>query len=122
MRQLRVQMRIGWLMVAVAIVALLLAWLDPILVVALVGLALVGVIPVTTVAPGSRVRIAAWVVSLYPAMVPVLCRACELYLIDYGTSLSLRRPERLPSRWSPSNDMGNAVLHEQAYHQSAITP
>jgi len=66
MRRLRVQMRIGWLVVAVAIVALLMAWLDPIAVVELVGLALVVVIPVTAAAPGSRVRIAAWVLLLYP--------------------------------------------------------
>jgi len=40
-------------------------------VVASVGLALVVVIPVTAAAPASRVRIAAWVLSLYPVMVPV---------------------------------------------------
>jgi hypothetical protein len=65
------QFRRSWLMIAVAIVAVLFAWLDPASVVALVGMAVVFAVPVTMAQAERRIRVAAWVLSLYPLMVPV---------------------------------------------------
>jgi hypothetical protein len=65
------QFRIRWLMLAVAVLALLLAWLSPVLVVSVFGLALVLVVPMILASPGRRIRAVAWVVSLYPVMVPI---------------------------------------------------
>jgi hypothetical protein len=67
----RLQFRFFWLMIAVAIVAVLLAWLNPASVVALVGMAVVFTVPVAMAQAGRRIRAAAWVLSLYPLMVPV---------------------------------------------------
>jgi hypothetical protein len=71
MRRPRLQFRLAWLMTAVAIIALLLAWFHPSSVLALVGSAVVFVVPVAIAQPERRIRVAAWALSLYPVMVPV---------------------------------------------------
>src|SRR5689334_8143954 len=71
MKRPRLQFRLSWLMLAVAIVALLLALLDPVSVMAVVGLAAVFAVPVAMARPERRIKIAAWALALYPVMVPV---------------------------------------------------
>lgn len=71
MRRPRVRFTIRRMMVAVAIVALLFAWLDVVGTIAVAGMILVALIPVALAAPGRRVGVAAWVLSLYPLMTPV---------------------------------------------------
>jgi hypothetical protein len=71
MTKLRSQLRIWWLMVAVAFVAVLLAWLPPEAVVASVGIVLVVLIPVACSPPELRPVVAIWAVALHPVMIPV---------------------------------------------------
>jgi hypothetical protein len=56
-------------MVAVAVIAVLLAWLNVWAAVALVGLYLVVIIPAAVAAPGHRLEAASWASSLQPAVV-----------------------------------------------------
>jgi hypothetical protein len=60
---------IGRLMVAVAVIAVLLAWLDIEAGVALVGFGLVVIIPAAVASPGHRLEAASWASSLQPAVV-----------------------------------------------------
>ena len=69
MRVPSVQFTIGRLMVGVAVIAVLLAWLDVGIAIALVGLGLVVIIPAVRAAPGSRLEAASWASSLQPAVV-----------------------------------------------------
>ncbi len=69
MRLPRVQFTIGRLMVAVAVIAVLLAWLDVRAAFALVGLGLVVLIPAAIAPPGRRLEVASWASSLQPAVV-----------------------------------------------------
>src|SRR4051812_12515277 len=62
---------IWWMMVAVAAVAMLLAWLDAVLVVALAGLAAVILLPVALAPSERRLDVALWAVAPLPAMGPV---------------------------------------------------
>jgi hypothetical protein len=71
MRLPRVRFKIWWLMLAVAIVAVLLAWFDVADVIAFVGAALVVIVPAIVAAPGRRLERAGWVVSLQPVFVLV---------------------------------------------------
>ena len=69
MRLPRVRFTIGRLMVAVAVIAGLLAWLDVRAAIALVGLGLVVIIPAAIAPPGRRLEAASWASSLQPAVV-----------------------------------------------------
>jgi hypothetical protein len=69
MRLPRVRFTIGRLMVAVAVIAVLLAWLDVRAAFALVGLGLVVIIPAAIASPGRRLEAASWASSLQPAVV-----------------------------------------------------
>jgi hypothetical protein len=60
---------IGRLMVAVAVIAVLLAWLGLWAAVALIGLGLVVMIPAAIASPGHRLQAASWASSLQPAVV-----------------------------------------------------
>ena len=71
MRLPRVRFKIWWLMLAVAIVAVLLAWLDVVNVIALTGMALVFIVLVAIAPRGRRLEVACWVVSLQPVLVVV---------------------------------------------------
>src|SRR5436305_6150411 len=71
MKRPRLQFRLSWLMLAVAIVALLLALLDPASAVAVGVLAAIFTFPVSMAQPKRRIMVAAWALSLYPVMVPV---------------------------------------------------
>ena len=71
-------LRICGLMAAVAIIALGCAWIDPVVVMALTGLFLVVVVPLCLVPYGRRGEIAAYVVSLYPLMLPLCLLATWL--------------------------------------------
>jgi hypothetical protein len=74
MRLTRVQFRIRWLMVAVAISAVLLFLLTRIhvlVVVAVTGMALVVVIPAALAPRGRRLEVAGWAASFQPFMVLV---------------------------------------------------
>jgi len=71
MTKLRSRLRLWWLMVAVAFVAVLLKWLPAVAVVASVGIVLVVLIPVACSPPERRLAIATWTVTLHPVMVPV---------------------------------------------------
>jgi hypothetical protein len=65
----RVRFTIRRMMVAVAVIAVLLAWLDVWAALALVGLGLVVVIPAAIASPGRRLEAASWASSLQPAVV-----------------------------------------------------
>ena len=67
----RVQLRFWWLVVAVAIVALPLAWLDRADAVALFLMSLVALVPVAFARTGRRLEVAYWVAALHPLMVLV---------------------------------------------------
>jgi hypothetical protein len=67
----RVRFRIWWIMVATAIVAVLLAWLNVAVALALVCMVLIAVVPVAYSSPKRRLLVASWVVALYPVMIPV---------------------------------------------------
>ena len=69
MRLLSVQFTIGRLMIAVAVIAVLLAWLGVWATIALVGLGLVVIIPAAIASPGHRLEAASWASSLQPAVV-----------------------------------------------------
>jgi hypothetical protein len=69
MRLSRVRFTIGRLMAAVAIIAILLAWLDVRAALALAGLGLVVIIPAVIAPPGRRLEAASWASSLQPAVV-----------------------------------------------------
>jgi hypothetical protein len=69
MRLSRAQFTIGRLMVAVAFIAVLLAWLDPRAAVALIGLGLVVIIPAAIAPSGRRIEIASWASALQPAII-----------------------------------------------------
>jgi hypothetical protein len=64
---LPVRFTIGRLMVAVAVIAVLLAWLDVRAAFALVGLGPVVIIPAAIASPGRRLEAASWASSLQPA-------------------------------------------------------
>jgi hypothetical protein len=66
-----VRFKIWWLMVVTAIVALLLAWLDVAVAVALMGMAVIAVVPVTCSSPKRRLIVTSWTLALYPVMIPV---------------------------------------------------
>ena len=65
----RARFRIGRLMTAVAVIAILLAWLEVRVALAIAGLSLVVIIPVAIAAPGRRLEAASWASSLQPAVV-----------------------------------------------------
>ena len=67
----RVRFRIWWLMVATAIVAMVLAWLDEAVAVALMGMVIIAVVPVTCSSPNRRFIVTSWTLALYPVMIPV---------------------------------------------------
>ena len=67
----RVRFRIWWLMVVTAIVALVLAWLDVAVAVALMGMVIFAVVPVTCASPKRRLIVTSWTLALYPVMIPV---------------------------------------------------
>ena len=69
----RVRFRIWWLMVATAIVAMVLAWLDEAVAVAvaLMGMVIIAVVPVTCASPKLRLIVTSWTLALYPVMIPV---------------------------------------------------
>jgi hypothetical protein len=69
MRLPSVRITIGRLMVAVAVIAVLLAWLDVRAAIALVGLSFVVMIPAAIASPGHRLEAASWASSLQPAVV-----------------------------------------------------
>ena len=69
MRFPHLRFTIGRLMVAVAVIAVLLAWLDVRAAFALVGLGLVVIIPAAIASPGRRLEAASWASSLQPAVV-----------------------------------------------------
>ena len=71
MERLCMQLRIWWLMFAVAIVAVLCAWLDPLDFLASVCLVLVVLIPAASAPPRHRILVTTWFLSLYPLMVPI---------------------------------------------------
>ena len=58
-------------MVAVALVAVPLAWLDVVEAIALTIMLLVALIPVACAVRGRRLTVALWVVALHPVMVLV---------------------------------------------------
>jgi hypothetical protein len=66
-----VRFRIWWLMVVTAIVAVLLAWLDVAVAVALMGMVIIAVVPVTCSSPKRRLIVTSWTLALYPVMIPV---------------------------------------------------
>jgi hypothetical protein len=74
----RVRFRIWWIMVATAIVAVLLAWLNVAVALALVCMVLIAVVPVAYSSPKRRLLVASWVVALYPVMIPVYLYATGL--------------------------------------------
>jgi hypothetical protein len=67
----RVRFRIWWLMVATAIVALVLAWRDLAVAVALAGMVIITVVPVTCSSPKRRLIVTSWALALYPVTIPV---------------------------------------------------
>lgn len=67
----RVWFTIRRIMVVVAVVAVLIAWLDVVGMIAVAGMILVVLIPVACSAPGHRCGVAGWALSLYPLMTPV---------------------------------------------------
>ena len=69
MRFRRIRFTIGQLMIAVAVIAVLLAWLDVRAAFALVGLGLVVIVPAAIAPPGRRLEAASWASSLQPAVV-----------------------------------------------------
>jgi hypothetical protein len=69
MRLSGVRFTIGRLMVAVAVIAVLLAWLGLWAAIALVGLGLIVIIPAAIASPGHRLEAASWASSLQPAVV-----------------------------------------------------
>lgn len=69
MRLTSVRFTIGRLMVAVAVIAVLLAWLDLRAAIALVGLGLIVIIPAAIASPGHRLEAASWASSLQPSVV-----------------------------------------------------
>jgi hypothetical protein len=68
MRLASLRFTIGKLMVAVAVIAVLLAWLGLWAAIALVGLDLPVIIPATIASPGHRLKVASWASSLQPAV------------------------------------------------------
>ena len=64
----RVRFTIGRLMAAVAVIAILLAWVDLRAALALVGLSLVVISPAAIAPPGRRLEAASWASSLQPAV------------------------------------------------------
>jgi hypothetical protein len=64
-----VRFTIGRLMIAVAVIAVLLAWLGPWAAIALVGLGLAVILPAAIASPGHRLEAASWASSLQPAVV-----------------------------------------------------
>lgn len=64
-----VRFTIGRLMIAVAVIAVLLAWLGLWAAIALVGLGLAVIIPAAIASPGYRLEAASWASSLQPAVV-----------------------------------------------------
>jgi hypothetical protein len=69
MRLPRVRFTIGRLMLVVAVIAALLAWLDARAALALMGLILVLIIPAAIAPPGHRLEAASWASLLQPAVV-----------------------------------------------------
>jgi hypothetical protein len=69
MRFHRIRYTIGQLMIAVAVIAVLLAWLDFRAAFALVGLGLAVIIPAAIAPPGRRLEAASWASSLQPVVV-----------------------------------------------------
>jgi hypothetical protein len=69
MRLPSLRFTIGRLMVAVAVTAVLLAWLGLWPAIAFVGLGLPVIIPATIASPGHRLKIASWASSLQPTVV-----------------------------------------------------
>jgi hypothetical protein len=69
MRLPSVRFTVGRLMFAVAVIAVLLAWLGIWAAVASVGLGLVVIIPAAIASPGHRLEAASWASSLQPAVV-----------------------------------------------------
>jgi hypothetical protein len=68
MKARRVRFTIGQLMIVVAVVAFLLVWRDVRVAFALVGLALVVIIPAAIAPSGRRLEVASWASSLQPAV------------------------------------------------------
>jgi hypothetical protein len=68
MRVPRVQFQLRWLMVAVALLAVLLAWIHPYGVIGLAGMALVVIIPAVLAPPRRRLEVASWASSLQALM------------------------------------------------------
>jgi hypothetical protein len=69
MRTPRVRFTIGFLMVAVAVIAVFFAWLDVPASIAVIGLGLPVILPATIASPGRRLEAASWASSLQPAVV-----------------------------------------------------
>jgi hypothetical protein len=65
----RFRFTIQRIMVAVAVIAVFLAWLDVRAAFALVGLGLVVIIPAAIASPGRRLKAGSWASSLQPAVV-----------------------------------------------------
>ena len=65
----RVRFTIGRLMAAVAVIAILLAWVDVRAALALSGLSLVVISLVAIAPPGRRLEAASWASSLQPAVI-----------------------------------------------------